>query len=134
MRLIAPTALLISPFEEDHARFRRLFAENGWTLHSARSLESAFLREPLPSVLITEADLRPGSWRTVVGRTGLLPNPPLVIVTSLHADERLWAEALNLGAHDVLLKPFDSGEVIRVLKSAWIRREEPGLTRKGMNA
>ena len=28
------------------------------------------------------------------------------------------AEALNLGAHDVLAKPFDAGEAVRVLSLA----------------
>jgi DNA-binding response OmpR family regulator len=45
----------------------------------------------------------------------LLPDPPLLIVTSRLADERLWAEALNLGAWDVLAKPFDADEVIRII-------------------
>jgi hypothetical protein len=33
----------------------------------------------------------------------------------------LWAEALNLGAWDVLAKPFDHIGVIRSVKSAWQR-------------
>jgi DNA-binding response OmpR family regulator len=41
------------------------------------------------------------------------------MVTSRLADERLWAEALNLGAYDVLAKPFDGREVIRILSLAW---------------
>jgi hypothetical protein len=32
----------------------------------------------------------------------LLPDPPVLIVTSRLADEYLWAEALNPGAYDVL--------------------------------
>ncbi len=48
-----------------------------------------------------------------------LPDPPLLIVTSRLADEYLWAEALNLGAWDVLAKPFDREEVSRVLGFAW---------------
>jgi FixJ family two-component response regulator len=40
-------------------------------------------------------------------------------VTSRLADEYLWAEALNLGAYDVLAKPFDTSEVMRVVASAW---------------
>ena len=43
------------------------------------------------------------------------PKSPLVIVTSPDADDHLWAEALNLGASDVLAKPFDRGEVTRAL-------------------
>ena len=48
----------------------------------------------------------------------LLPDPPLFIVTSRLADERLWAEALNLGAWDVLAKPFEADEVIRIVSIA----------------
>ena len=48
-----------------------------------------------------------------------LPDPPVLIVTSRLADEYLWAEALNLGAYDVLVKPFDASEAVRVLDSAW---------------
>jgi FixJ family two-component response regulator len=48
----------------------------------------------------------------------LLPYPPLLIVTSRLADERLWAEALNLGAWDVLAKPFEQDEVIRIVSVA----------------
>jgi DNA-binding NtrC family response regulator len=38
------------------------------------------------------------------------------------ADEHLWAEALNLGAYDVLAKPFDPTEVVRTLSQAWLHR------------
>jgi hypothetical protein len=31
----------------------------------------------------------------------------------------LWAEVLNLGGYDVLLKPFDRAEVVRVAGMAW---------------
>ena len=63
--------------------------------------------------------------------TCVLPNPPLVIVTSIHADEFLWAEALNLGAHDVIAKPLNKMELIRTLSLAWIRgrRMQPARSR-----
>jgi len=48
-----------------------------------------------------------------------LPAPPPVIVTSRVADERMWAEVLNLGGYDVLATPFGSEEVIRTVTSAW---------------
>ena len=35
------------------------------------------------------------------------------------ADERLWAEALSLGAYDVLVKPLDAAEATRILSLAW---------------
>ena len=40
-------------------------------------------------------------------------------MTSRLADEHLWAEALNLGAYDLLAKPFDRMEAMRVLDAAW---------------
>ena len=44
-----------------------------------------------------------------------MDDPPLLILTARLADERLWAEALNLGAHDVLERPFEAREVIRIV-------------------
>ncbi len=54
----------------------------------------------------------------MLNHLSLFPDPPLLIVTSRLADERLWAEALNLGAWDVLAKPFDADEVIRIVTIA----------------
>ena len=123
MRSPPPSALLIDPSQQDHDFLHALFNEEGWTLHSAHSLASAsaILRDTVVSVLITETDLPVGSWRDVLDVMGFLPNRPVVIVTSLHADDRLWSEALNLGAYDVLAKPFNKTELMRVLNSAWNR-------------
>ncbi|HUA60473.1 MAG TPA: hypothetical protein VML19_17050 [Verrucomicrobiae bacterium] len=51
------------------------------------------------------------------------PNPPLLIVTSRLADDRLWAEALNLGAWDVVGKPLVASEVVRSIEPAFRRRQ-----------
>ena len=72
-----------------------------------------------PSLVITEANLGVGNWKDVLEAMQSLTNPPLVIVFSRLADEHLWAEALNLGAYDVLAKPFDQTELGQVLSSAW---------------
>jgi FixJ family two-component response regulator len=52
-----------------------------------------------------------------------LDTPPPLIVTSRHADNRLWGEVLNLGGFDVLAKPLDEDEVRRVVESADRRRQ-----------
>jgi FixJ family two-component response regulator len=49
-----------------------------------------------------------------------LPSAPSFIVTSRLADDRLWAEALNRGAYDVLAKPFERMELVRSVSSAWL--------------
>lgn len=69
-------------------------------------------------LVVCERDLPPHSWRDVLAAVTALRKRPLVIVTSLHADDHLWAEALNLGAHDVLAKPFDTAEVTRAVSTA----------------
>ena len=68
-----------------------------------------------------ERDLGPANWRDLLERTQQLANPPFLIVTSRLADDHLWAEALNLGAYDVLAKPFYPCEVARVVNLACLR-------------
>jgi hypothetical protein len=45
-----------------------------------------------------------------------------VVFMSRAADERLWAEMLNLGAFDLLMKPLLAAEVGWVIDSAVHRR------------
>lgn len=53
------------------------------------------------------------------------------------ADDSLWAEALNVGAYDVLAKPLDRTEVTRVLSLAWLHWQRqycvPTMSRKVMS-
>jgi len=124
--------LSISPTDEDHTALNRILnrvepgasTESRWTICPAVALEPALRvlqTNPIPIVL-SERDLVPGTWKDVLAETLNLPDPPLLIVASSLADECLWAEALNLGAYDVLAKPFDAQEVIRVLGSAWFQK------------
>ena len=119
-----PMALLISPAEADHNALQQLFEQHGWNLHATKSFESAvpFLRENAVSVVITERDLGGGDWKDVLNAIHGLHEPPLLIVISRLADDRLWAEGLNLGVYDVLAKPLVPEEVVRVLTSAWIQQ------------
>ncbi len=128
------TLLLISPVEQDHEILKSLFAGQACILLSAHSLGSAvrFLQDHAISVIVTERELPGGTWRDVLETVRPLPSSPPVIVTSLHADEQLWAEALNLGAYDVLAKPLNKAEILRVLHSAWIKTEE--VPRSSMRA
>ena len=122
--------LSISPIAEDHIELERifsrpewsLFTEAKWTMHATGALESALaiLRNNPAAIVLSECDLAPGTWRDVLAEISNLSDPPLLIVASRHADEQLWAEALNVGAYDVLAKPFDPEEAIRVLSLAWI--------------
>jgi DNA-binding response OmpR family regulator len=81
-------------------------------------------REPV-SIVMCDGDRAQLAWRELLQRLAMLPRPPLQIVTSRLANDRLWAEALNLGAYDVLARPFDAAEVLRTLSMAWRRWQDP---------
>ncbi len=121
--------LSISPMEEDHFFLQSIFSRlqstpdrsRSFTVTSCATLASglAALRKHQFEVVICERDLPPGSWKDVLDQVTILRDPPSFIVTSRLADARLWSEALNLGAFDVLAKPFDSTEAMRVVGAAW---------------
>ncbi len=115
------TVLSLSPLEDDHASLEAIVGHSKWVMFKADRLDDArsLLRRHDLSVIICEKDLRPENWTEVLGQINELLYPPSLIVTSRLADERLWAEALNLGAWDVLAKPFDRTEVLRSVKAAW---------------
>jgi DNA-binding response OmpR family regulator len=121
--------LSISPMEEDHFFLQNILNDLHGTLdprhtfkvNACTTLASglAALGKHQFEVVVCERDLTPGSWRDVLEQVTILPDPPSLVVTSRLADERLWAEALNLGAYDVLIKPFDRTEAMRVVAAAW---------------
>lgn len=125
------TILSVSPTHEDWVCLARLLSESAsifqpqprWILVPCVTPESALAvlrEEPWIPIVVCDCDVSPDSWRELLEKSALLPDPPFLIVASRLADERLWAEALNLGAYDVLAKPFDKEEVVRILSSAWL--------------
>lgn len=100
---------------------RDLFARTKWHLSFAGTCSEARLRlanEP-PAVVLCEAELSDGCWREVLGYLRSFANPPKLIVTSNLADERLWTEVLTEGAYDLIPRPFERGELFRVVSLAW---------------
>lgn len=124
-------ALSVYPKSEDHAALRSILRQSDWplcpgskwTLKTSKSLDQAMpiLRKGGVSVVLCERDLQTSTWKDLVGALALLTDPPYLIVTSQQADDRLWVEALNLGAYDVLQTPFNAAEVSRTLSIAWMR-------------
>src|SRR5712691_8131264 len=123
--------LSIGSAVENLTVLKRIFRRSEWTmcpnsswrLDSRKTIDSAlaFLRNRRVPVVICECGAQRDTWKEALERLRLLPAPPFLVVTSRLADDRLWAEALNLGAYDVLSTPFDSTEVMRVISSAWLR-------------
>jgi DNA-binding NtrC family response regulator len=118
--------LSVSPFENDHASLEAIIRHSKWKLYKAEHRAAAvdLLRKQDVSVVLCEHDLNPGTWMDLLAYVNEQPHPPCLIVTSRLADDRLWAEALNLGAWDVLAKPFEVSEVLRTVRTAWHHRRD----------
>ena len=116
--------LAVSPFESDHTALSHIFGHTAWEFDTARTLQQAseklFDTVSLVSPLVLCDEVLPdGSWKDMLRLIHKQPDPNYLIVTSPRADDRLWAEVLNLGAYDVLAKPFHSTEVFRTIGLAW---------------
>lgn len=115
------SALLVSRDAEDHQILTKILTKLLNSRHcitiSAQGLRDGLVQLSAVAhrVLICDSDLTDGSWRDLLNELATMPNPPKLIVTSRLADEQLWAEVLNLGGYDVLAKPFESEEVVRVV-------------------
>ena len=116
-----PVSILgVALSSEDWASLRR-----SPILGQAEIFDAADCREALarlvslePRIVISEPELPDGSWRDILAASQDLPVPPPVIVASRLADERLWAEVLNLGGYDLVAKPLDTREVTRIMMAA----------------
>ncbi len=92
-----------------------------WTIAWAPTLESArrALCEDSFSIVVCDSELLDGSWRDVNNYVADLESPPKIILAGRADDLYQWAEALNLGAYDVLVKPLDKAEILHVFRLAW---------------
>lgn len=113
------TLLAISPNQEDRQSLESILDSGSWTVEGARSLrEATAMLHHGPNLILCEKELPDGNWKDVFREARDLDNPPPLVVVSRQADERLWAEVLNVGGYDVLLKPFERSEVCRVMGMA----------------
>jgi len=109
------------PFGEDRISLASILRRTNWKLRLIRTFHQArtTLRTVSVGAVISDAQLFDGySWKDLLHEIQEIMNPPPLIVADRLADERLWAEVLNLGAYDLLTKPFDGTEVLRVMSMA----------------
>ena len=74
-------------------------------------------------VILTESALPDGNWLDVLHLVREQPRDIEVIVTDQQADARFWAEALNMGAYDLIAQPFFEPEVQRIFYNACTRSD-----------
>ncbi len=122
-RTMNPQVLFVSPFTEDAVRLTQMLRSLPIRLSHATNLQQAhaMLDADRCRVILTEADLPDGSWLDLLSLAQQAASGIEVIVTDAFADARFWAEALNLGAYDLLVQPFHEAEVRRILSNACTR-------------
>lgn len=116
------TVLTLTASDEDHLSLTGILHRSNWKIHHARNCGQALevLRSQRIPVIVSDCKLPDGCWKDILFRCGTSGDAPLLIVASPYADEYLWAEVLNLGGYDVLAKPFEPDEVIRIVSLAWL--------------
>jgi len=115
------SVLVVSANREDHTSVCRILRHGQWKITRASSCAEArnLVHEQPFAVVLCEKELPDGSWHDLISETAGSDKPPAVLVISRFADDTLWSEVLNTGGYDVLPKPFESGEVTRVVGMAW---------------
>src|SRR5262249_55183013 len=111
---IPVSVLLVSADMPDRCSLAGIMARTNWSLRVRSTCHEALalLRETPMPVVICDEKVAGKHWISLLDALSDLPAPPFLIVCSRLADERLWAEVLNLGGYDVLPTPFDATEVL----------------------
>ena len=112
--------LYISHSPENSRVLSAMLAAVSIPLKQAQGLKVAteILDSETFGLILTEAQLADGKWEDIMDLVKRTHPHAEVVVTDRLADARLWADALNEGAYDVLAQPFYSGEVQRVVTNA----------------
>jgi DNA-binding NtrC family response regulator len=112
--------LAVGSTEEDFSCLRNICAGAGWTLYEARGPQQAraHMVENTIAVVLCQYNMANGHWADLLDAASAPLSPPYLIVWARHADERLWAEVLNLGGYDVLASPIEVPEVVEAVNAA----------------
>jgi len=115
------TLLCIGDHRDELGSLRAIFAHPRWVIQRARTAAEAvqLMKYCSPAVVLCDEELADGNWQTVLSMLQSSETAPPLVVLSQRADQELWAEVLNLGGYDLLLKPFERAEVHRVVSMAW---------------
>lgn len=74
-------------------------------------------RRPL-KLVVSDATFRDGDWRDLLAAAQQRSEPVSFMVSAPFPDHDLWSEALWRGAYDLLVEPYSSGELRRIIDGA----------------
>lgn len=114
-----PGILLVLNSRLDVEQARRTLASD-FNVMTAHSYRSALRELSLHSIdaIVCDEHLTDGDWKDLVSRLVTSAQQPRVVVLATQLDARFWAEALSLGAYDVLLRPLNDDELARIAMQA----------------
>jgi len=119
-----PNVLLFSNDEMETAILQRLLGEYAIVtpVHNESEL-APLLENNHYDALFWAWSFRAGTWNDALRQVRMI-NPDLpVIVLSTAAEERAWIRALDAGAFDLLVAPFEERQLLAVLEQAWASHE-----------
>lgn len=110
------------------AELERILSHTRWHLHVVHSTAEAIqvLRAVPVSVILCEQRLPGGTWLDLARETEQSRPRPQIIVLSATGDPAVWAEVLNCGGYDLLIKPLESRELYTLVPMAWRRWHSVG--------
>jgi len=111
--------LVVGAEDQDHRHLQSILnGECDMYVAAGRHDANTAIRRHRPVVVICDDALADGDWRDLLADLTRNEGSPPLIVSSRCADDRLWAEVLNLGGYDLIEKPFTPMEVRRVVNMA----------------
>lgn len=110
------SALLATQSDEDARIAARTLTDLGYYVRRVQSYREAIreMNKCRFTLVLTDVHLGDGSWKDLLSQTAEMVDPPRLMLLAGGVDPALCAEAVNLGAYDVLARPLDGGELRRV--------------------
>jgi hypothetical protein len=124
-------AIFVGRDDADYRHLDCIFKMMNWQLARVPNLQHALERAAAGQTTHFLYEHVPGDnrgWIEALDGVSSLPSMPSFILTSRLGDERLWADVLSRGGYDLLIQPYDSMEVTRVVGAARKHRLRQNIT------
>jgi DNA-binding NtrC family response regulator len=113
--------LIVCDDDSDGRRLRALLVEAGFASDCAKSITTGCeaAKSGQYQVVVSIPQLRDGSWRRLTDIANHYDLPFEVVIWARNFDLREWAEALDIGAFDVIDAVYEQPIVVEAIKCAW---------------
>lgn len=115
------TVLTVTAAADEAVFFDSLAGRTRWKMDRARTASEAgaFIAGNDVAVILCAAELPDGTWKDVLASVTENRRRARVVVLAGRADDHIWSDVLDSGGYDVLAKPLEASEAVRVISLAW---------------